>query len=123
MLSKMKGQQKGIALIEALIALLIFSMGLIALVGMQAAMISNTTGSKYRADASYLVQQRLGEIWADPKNLASKTEDISSLLPSGTRTTTVTNTANKQVRVVVTWQEPGDANMHTESAEARVSVN
>lgn len=131
--------QSGIALLEALIAILIFSMGVIALVGMQAAMINNTSGSKYRADASFLVQQRLGEIWADPTHLSNFSEpsasptDISALIPNGQRTTTIMLTPavsptppgppTGQVRVTVTWQAPGDASVHTESAEARVVVN
>ena len=135
---KSKVNQEGVALLEALIALLIFSMGVIALVGMQAAMISNTSASKYRADASFLVQQRLGEVWADPTNLnafietAASPTDISALIPSGTRTTTILLTPavsptlpspSGQVRVTVTWQVPGDSDIHTESAEARVVVN
>ena len=45
--------QQGVVLLESLIAILIFSMGILALVGLQAAMISNTSNAKYRADASY----------------------------------------------------------------------
>lgn len=120
------GRQKGIALLEALIAILIFSMGVIALVGMQAAMKSNTSASKFRADASFLVQQRLGQLWADPANLATYAEantDISVLIPDGKRTTTITNLANRQVTITVSWKVPGDAATHNETVQARVNVN
>lgn len=104
-----KSAQQGIVLLEAMIAILIFSMGVLAIVGLQAAMIKNTAESKYRADASYIAQQRIGQLWADPGNLAAYLEintDISTLLPGGTRT--VTQPAVGQFVVTVTWQQPGE---------------
>lgn len=104
-----KSAQQGAVLVEAMIAILIFSMGILALVGLQAAMVKNTADSKYRADASYIAQQRIGTIWSDPDNLASYVEantDISALLPNGTRTTAQSGV---QVTVTVTWQQPGEA--------------
>jgi type IV pilus assembly protein PilV len=100
-------------------------MGLLALAGLQATMISNTTSSKYRADASYLVQQRLGMIWADPANAAvfstdAALDDISNLLPNGVRT--VTDLGGGQVRIVITWQEPGSPDVHNVTTDARVNL-
>jgi len=105
---KGKPAQQGVVLLEALIAVLLFSMGVLALVGLQAAMIKNTSDSKYRAEASFIAQQRIGMIWADPANALTYLEtntDISSLLPSGTRT--VTQPAAGQYVVTVTWRQPG----------------
>lgn len=62
-------QQRGSALLEALIAILIFSMGIIALMGLQAASIKNSIDAKYRADASYLANQIIGQMWVDRSNL------------------------------------------------------
>jgi type IV pilus assembly protein PilV len=116
--------QKGIVLLEALIALLIFSMGILALVGLQAAMIKNTSDNKYRADASFIAQERMGRMWADPANLATYAcsnvaanacGDISNLLPNGTRTVTVASRG--LVTVNVAWRLPGsDAHNFTTSA-------
>lgn len=64
-------QQRGFALVEGLIAILIFSMGILALVGMQAAAIKTSTDAKYRADASYLANQVIGQMWADRANVAN----------------------------------------------------
>lgn len=116
-----KGQQ-GVVLLESLIAILIFSMGILALMGLQAAMISNTTDAKYRADAAYIAQQRLGDMWANPTNLASFVEantDISAQLPNGTRT--VTLPAASQVQVAVTWQVPGKPDTHNVTINARIA--
>lgn len=102
--------QQGVVLIEAMISILIFSMGVLAIVGLQAAMIKNTTDAKYRTDASYIAQQRIALMWSDPGNLVNYLEsntDISALLPNGTRT--VTQTTPGQFVVTVTWQQPGGA--------------
>ncbi|MHB9100347.1 MAG: type IV pilus modification PilV family protein [Sulfuricella sp.] len=64
-------QQRGSALLEALIAILIFSMGIIALMGLQAASIKNSIDAKYRADASYLANQIIGQMWVDRASLDS----------------------------------------------------
>jgi len=101
--------QRGVVLIEALVSILIFSVGILAIVGLQAAMIKNTAEAKYRSEASYIAQARIGQMWADPANLATYLEtdtDISGLLPSGKRTVTQPNPGEFQV--TVTWQKPGE---------------
>lgn len=103
-----KSAQEGVALLEAMIAILIFSIGILAIVGLQAAMIKNTAEAQYRAEASYIAQARIGQIWADPENAASYVEtdtDISNLLPNGRRTVTQPNAG--EFMVTVTWQQPG----------------
>ena len=107
--SPAKSAQQGVVLVEAMIAILIFSMGVLAVVGLQAAMVKNTADSKFRADASYIAQQQLGQMWADPDNLATypgTTTDISALLPNGT--VTITQPATDQFTVTVTWQQSGE---------------
>jgi type IV pilus assembly protein PilV len=104
--------QQGVVLIEALIAILIFSLGVLAIVGLQANMIQNTAESKYRSEASYIAQARIGQMWADPANLASYVEtdtDISTLLPAGKRSVAQPDPTNKpsEYRITVKWQAPG----------------
>lgn len=114
--------QKGIVLLEALIALLIFSLGILALVGLQAAMIKNTSDNKYRADASFIAQERIGRMWANPNNLGSFSctdveapcADVSNILPNGTRTVDVA--AKGLVTINLAWRLPGgDAHTFTTS--------
>ena len=109
-----KSSQHGIVLLEALIAVLLFSMGVLALVGLQAAMMKNTEDSKIRSDASYLSQQRLGMMWAnpDPTNLAANFAESGvpiADLPNGTRTVNVTTSASGVSSVIIRldWQQPG----------------
>jgi len=120
-ISPLKSVQQGVVLLEAMIAILIFSMGVLAVVGLQAAMVKNTADSKFRADASYIAQQRIGLMWSDPANLANYLEantDISTLLPGGTRT--VTQPVAGQFTVTVTWQQPGEA-QHNFTTTARIT--
>lgn len=119
-----KSSQRGVVLIEAMIAILIFSMGVLAIVGLQATMIKNTADSKSRADASYIAQKRIGEMWSDPVKLANgefleADTDISTLLPSGTRT--VTQPVPGQYTVTVTWKEPGDQAQHNFTTTTRIA--
>ena len=114
--AKMPAAQNGVVLIEALIAILIFSMGILALVGLQAAMIKNTSDNKYRADASFIAQERIGRMWADPNNLANYAviTDVSAILPNGTSTVAVA--ARGLVTVTVNWQVTGgDVHNYTTS--------
>ena len=102
--------QKGIALLEALIAILIFSFGVLGIVGLQGAMVKGTTQSKMRSDASYIAERRISMMWADAANLAGFAEANTAVaeLPSGTRTTTIVNAATGEVRVTVRWTVPGE---------------
>jgi type IV pilus assembly protein PilV len=63
--------QKGVLLLEAMIAILLFSVGVLAVVGLQANAIKNVAQSKYRADASFLADQIVGQIWANRNNAAT----------------------------------------------------
>jgi len=58
-------RQKGVMLIEALIAILIFSIGILAVVGMQSVAIKSVTESKYRSEAALLVDQLVAQMWLD----------------------------------------------------------
>lgn len=103
-----RSSQQGVVLVEAMLAIVIFSIGVLAVVGLQAAMIKNADESKYRAEASYIAQKRIGEMWADPANIASYVEtdtSITNLLPGGKRS--VVQTVAGQYQVTVKWTRPG----------------
>lgn len=114
--------QKGVALLEALIAILIFSLGILGLIGLQANATKTASQAKYRIDASQLASQRIGTIWVDQTNLASYNESDSpvAVLPNGTRSTVV---VGNQVTVTVSWQAPGDASINTYQTVALVTSN
>ena len=51
-------REGGFSLIEGLVAILIFSFGILALVSMQATSIQQSSGAKYRSEASLLAKDR-----------------------------------------------------------------
>jgi len=63
--------QGGAMLLEALVALLIFSVGILGMVGMQTAAIQNSAAAVYRSEASYLANQIIATMWADKNNLST----------------------------------------------------
>lgn len=60
---------RGFSLLEVLIAIVIFSIGLLGLISMQARAIKQAGDAKLRAEASYLANQIIGQIWADRSNI------------------------------------------------------
>lgn len=119
-LQKMQQQisrnQQGSVLLEAMIAVLIFSFGILAIAGLQGAMMKNTADATFRSEAAYVVQQRMGEMLVAPLALGSGVYPIASL-PNGNLT--VTSLSNSRLKFEVTWQTPGE-NQH--SYEAVTSV-
>lgn len=115
--------QKGAVLLEALIAILIFSLGVLALAGLQAAMIKNTDDAKYRAEATFIAQQKLGEIWVNERGLPNlagyaEVDQPIATMPSGLRTVAID--ANRLVTVTINWQLPGADSQHSYIANARI---
>lgn len=130
-------KQRGSVLLESMIAILIFSMGILAIVGLQAASIKNTASAKYRTDASMLANQIIGQMWADDKTTASLQTSYNS--PSGAKyitwkanvanalpgvasnAPTVAIDASNRVTVTIWWQSPGEAKPHNYVAIARIN--
>jgi type IV pilus assembly protein PilV len=117
--------QQGVMLLEALVAILIFTLGVIAVMGMQAVSIQQVSQAKYRIDASYLADQIIGKMWVDqaiPANLAGyasaggpgrATWDtlVADSLPSGVGVITVVNNIpgpGVVATVTVQWRQPSE---------------
>jgi type IV pilus assembly protein PilV len=59
-------------LLEALISIAIFSIGVLGLIGLQAAAIKNADDARQRAVAAFYGNQLISRMWADDRaNLAS----------------------------------------------------
>lgn len=114
--------QQGAVLLESLIAVLIFSLGVLALAGLQSAMIKNTDDAKYRAEAAFVAQQVLGRIWTNADGAANLAGHVGvspvTHLPSGSVSVAVD--ANSLVTVTVNWTLPGDDDAHRYTTMARV---
>lgn len=107
-IQKNHSSQQGAVLLEALISILILSLGILALVGLQARMIENTTNTKMRADAAYIAQQQIGRIWVDPANAAAAVTANAAVaeLPGGLMT--VTQPSAGQFEIRVGWTAPSE---------------
>lgn len=104
------GHQGGSVLIEAMVAVVIFSMGVLALVGLQSAMIKNSSDNRYRAEAQLIAQTHIANLMAyggDAATYVSQvdTESIKTQLPNGTLSFSAIT--NSMITVTVGWQVPG----------------
>lgn len=63
--------QAGVMLLEALIGILIFSLGILSLVALQATSIQLTSDAKYRTDATLLANRLIGQMWVSGGDLAA----------------------------------------------------
>jgi len=105
-------QQEGALLVEGMIAILIFSLGILAIVGLQAASIRHTSDAKYRVDASFAANEAIGKIWSNRLTKADLAEVDTPVdtLPGGKRTVEV---AADVVTVTITWKVPGEPGSHS----------
>ena len=81
-----------------------------------------STDAKMRIDASNIANQRVGEMWADPANLAGHAVADQPIgdLPDGKMTVAV---AADVVTVTVTWTVPGDSNTQRFVSTTRINPN
>lgn len=68
----MRKHQSGVMLLEALIAILIFSLGILGVIGMQASAIGASRDAKFRSDAGMLANEVIGQMMA-----SNRTVDIT----------------------------------------------
>lgn len=132
-------------LLEVLVAMLIFSIGVLGIVGLQASMTKAQTGSKFRADASFLAQRVIASMWSDRSSLTNYssancasntrcsewTAEVARALPNGAAAVTVTALPDgtdpttgaviaADVTVTITWQPPNEET-HTFTTTSAVS--
>lgn len=139
--------QRGSVMLESLIAILIFSMGILALVALLGASVKNATSAKYRTEASLLANQVIGEMWVGDKtnttlaaNYGSQAGDgykawkdkVVQALPGvvnaveeppvdGVNLPTIEVNPDNRVTVTVYWQAPGDTDRHNYVAMTQIN--
>lgn len=64
-------KQAGILLLEGLIAILIFSLGILAIVGTQAMAVKQVTDAQYRSQAALLANRLLGQMWVSNRTASA----------------------------------------------------
>lgn len=121
-------QARGVGLVEQLVALLIFSIGVLGLIGLQAAATRTQTAGKFRGDAAYLGSELIGTLWAEaPARRASYNTEggacaatpgcaawlakVQASLPAASASVQVLRDAGTQadqLRVDLSWSPPGE---------------
>jgi type IV pilus assembly protein PilV len=134
--------QEGSFLLEALIAILVFSIGVLGMVGLLASSIRATNDARYRSEAATLANGMVSQMWATapgqldaqfgaggPK-LAAWQVKAASLLPTAdTYPPTVDLTQpglslqSRTVVVTVFWQLPGSNERHAYKMTAQIGKN
>ena len=132
-------QQQGAILLEGLIAILLFSMGILAIVGLQAAAIKTVADSQYRLQASFLANRLVAQMWANTADISSFVvpggadadawlQEVNSSLPgteSNEPKVEITGNATNgyQVKISVNWQAPGETEPHNYTTMAYINTN
>ena len=102
---------RGFTLIEVLVSLLIFSFGVLGLVGMQAKAIQFGVQSEDRMRASLLADEMVASMWANQSTapgtatLTAWQQRVASALPSGTGAVGAADSSGV-VTVTITWRPP-----------------
>jgi type IV pilus assembly protein PilV len=105
-------QQKGSFLIEALISILLFMSGMLALMGVTATAINQVSQTKYRNDASNLASEVIGQMYTNWDGVNAYDHSgwdtrVSEQLPGG-NVDTFTITANR-VDIALSWSDKNNA--------------
>jgi type IV pilus assembly protein PilV len=136
------GRQTGSYLLEALIAILIFSFGVLGLVGLLGSSIRITNDARYRSEAANLASAMIAEMWtmtaaqmdmqfgSGGAKLTDWQDKAKALLPSAaTYPPTVDLTQpglspeSRTVVVTVFWQMPGETEKHQHLMTAQIGKN
>ena len=122
--------QSGGSLLEGLLAILLFSIGMLSLLMLLSAALVETGNARYRSEASLLASDLIAQMWTGDRSLTqlrekftkSESEDykrwlatVHARLPGTSDTTnlpTISIDDNRQVKILMRWQAPGDGKNH-----------
>lgn len=139
-------QQQGILLLEALIGLLIFAVGILGLVGLQSASVKQAAAAEYRSVAAMQANDLISRMWVSDRTTATLQAQYAS--PAGPAYTNWAATwaselpgaaanaptvavaavvgggtapvSSSQVTVNIFWQAPGETAPHTYTLVAQL---
>lgn len=124
-----RGSARGFVLLEALVAIFLFVLGVLGIVGLQAGMTTLQTETRLRSEAALLAQELVGLMWADMPNRGGYALDsaagrrctapacvhwlgkVQAGLPQGHARVIVDELASGEVgadvQIVIEWRMPG----------------
>jgi type IV pilus assembly protein PilV len=122
--------QRGSSLLEGLLAIILFSMGLLSLLMLLSATLIESSNARYRIEASLLMSDLVSHMWIGDHSLTGlKTRfadttsidyqswftSVSNRLPGVSakkNAPQITIDDERNVTVNIRWQVPGDNNSH-----------
>ncbi len=137
-----KNRQSGTSLLEVLIAILIFSLGILGTTGLLATSIRASNDARYRSEAANLAGAMVADMWAtgpgqlDTEFGTSGTKldawkvKAAALMPSADTNPPQVDLAqpglslqSRTVVVTVFWQLPGAKELHSYMLTAQIGKN
>jgi type IV pilus assembly protein PilV len=143
--ASLPAERAGFALIEVLVAILIFSIGILGVIGLQATVIKQISDAKYRIDAANLADQLIGQMWAEDHLtttlitkyassgstsgagylawkavVADRLPGVADHLPSVTIEANSSDASESTVTLIVYWQVPGATNVNNYTTVSRI---
>lgn len=140
--------QRGAMLLEVLVAILIFSFGILGIVGLQAQSIRHINDAQFRGEAVFLANSLISRMWTEDRttlaaNYGSTSgpgyvafRDLVQRVPAGlpgstisgneplvTVTTPGPSINSSNIAVTIRWQLPGEATPHQYQATAVLGQN
>ncbi|MFC4761792.1 type IV pilus modification PilV family protein [Dyella koreensis] len=125
------GHSQGVVLLDALIAIVIFSIGIVGMVALQSAATKLSRDAKYRSDAAMAVDQVVAQMWVSnpgtlsanfksPEGAQYKTWAATLTSLSATqglpgvreKAPVIEVSADNIVTVTLYWRAPGDDAYH-----------
>jgi type IV pilus assembly protein PilV len=109
--TRRRGAQAGFTLLETLVALVIFSIGLLGVVALQARTVQLSVDGEDRNRAALLADEVVATMWSsgttsiDSADTTAWTTRVTSVLPGATGTVSAPD-ANGVVTVTITWRPP-----------------
>lgn len=141
----MNRYQAGVGIIEALISLLVFSIGILGMIGLQATLLQDSSDNRVRIQAGFLGTSLLGMAATDPANagcfivnsaatsacLSTDAQELAQLwtaealsaLPGSATLPPVVayDLGTGQMTVTLRWRSPGDDMAHNYVVVSQVS--
>ncbi len=131
--------QRGSTLLECMLAVVMFSIGLLAILRLLAASVVESGNVQFRSEASLLASDLIGQMWTGDRSYKgisdrfgqTSSDDYQRWLTMVTqRLPGISATANqpkvsidsdRNVTVILYWQSPGDKDAHQLKVRARVT--
>lgn len=130
---------QGSALLDGLLAILIFSVGLLSILMLLSTALVEVGNARYRSEASLLAADLIAEMWIGDRSAASLQaryavttaadyqrwqQRVATQLPGVTaliNAPVVSIDNNRSVSITLFWQSPGQASRHSLLATARIT--